>query len=134
MRGQFWRIEENYFIDLNKLTLMMKPVNPKRRILCTAGLAIFFFALGRTATATTFTVEVSPNANFQFVPFSVSIQPGDTVTWVWKSSMHSVTSGSPGAADGLFDSGIKNNGFTFSFTFPNPGTFSIFAYPMVLVG
>jgi plastocyanin len=98
-------------------------------LLSVLGVGLFTFVGPRTVTAATFTVEVSPGGNFQFVPFSVSIQLGDTVTWVWKSAMHSVTSGNPGAPTGLFDSGIHNSGFTFSFTFPNPGTFNYYCIP-----
>jgi len=108
---------------------MKTSANPKRRILCTAALVIFFFALGRTAMATTFTVDVAPGGDLLFSPFFVSIQPGDTVMWTWKGSDHSVTSGTPGSPSGLFDSGIHNVGFTFSFTFPNPGTFNYFCQP-----
>lgn len=43
--------------------------------------------------------------------------------------MHSVTSGKPGASTGLFDSGIHNSGFTFSFTFPDPGTINYYCIP-----
>jgi plastocyanin len=109
--------------------IMKSPANPKRRILCTTALAIFFFALARTAMATTFMVDVAPDGELVFSPVSVSIQPGDTVMWTWKRSDHSVTSGSPGVPNGLFDSGIQNSGFTFSFTFPNPGTFKYFCQP-----
>jgi plastocyanin len=108
---------------------MKTPANSKIRILCTAVLATFFFALSRTAMATTFTVEVGPGGALIFDPGFVSIQPGDTVTWTWKSNDHSATSGTPGAPTGLFDSGIKNTGATFSHTFTDPGTISYYCVP-----
>ena len=85
--------------------------------------------LARNAVGATFTVNVAPGGLLLFDPFTVSIEPGDTVMWVWKANDHSVTSGSPGGATGLFDSGIQNNGFTFSYTFTTPGTFNYFCLP-----
>ena len=94
------------------------------------GLLLFLlFAANPVARAATSMVQVAPAGALIFSPFSVTIQPGDTVTWVWYDSMHSVTAGTPGHATGLFDSGVKNAGFTFSFTFPSPGTFSYFCTP-----
>src|SRR5262249_8526021 len=49
--------------------------------------------------------------------------------WIWDSSTHSATSGTPGNPDGLFDSGVLNSGSTFSFTFLTAGTFSYFCTP-----
>src|SRR5712691_8767029 len=85
--------------------------------------------LAASATAATFNVEVAPGGALVFSPEVVSIQPGDTVMWTWERSGHSVTSGVPGGSTGLFDTGIKNNGFTFSFKFSNSGTFSYFCSP-----
>jgi plastocyanin len=73
--------------------------------------------------ATTFNVDVAPNGDLAFSPSSVTIQAGDTVKWTWKGSPHTVTSGPAGQNTGLFDSGVQNTGFTFSFTFPAAGTF-----------
>jgi plastocyanin len=73
-------------------------------------------------------VQVAPQGDTSFSPSSVSIHPGDTVQWVWKSKSmpHSVTSGN-GASNGLFDSGVQqSNTFTFSHTFPTAGTFPYF--------
>ena len=39
---------------------------------------------------------------------------------------HSVTSGANGVASGLFDTGNVSAPFTFSYTFPNPGTFDYY--------
>ena len=74
-------------------------------------------------------VDVAPGGALLFSPFTVTIQPGDTVMWTWKGSDHSVTSGTPGNPSGLFDSGIHNVGFTFSFTFSDPGTFNYYCLP-----
>lgn len=81
------------------------------------------------ARAATIKVLVGGGAP-SFSPNSVTIQPGDTVQWVWNNDRGytpSVTSGSDGQADGLFDSGFHTRPFTFSFTFPNAGTFPYFS-------
>lgn len=78
------------------------------------------FLLPAGARAATFSVAVG-NGN-TFTPRTLSIAVGDTVTWTWVANNHSATSGTPGAPSGLFDSGIRNNGSTFSFTFTTAGT------------
>lgn len=93
-----------------------------------AALVMCLFTI-RPATATTYTVEVAPGGDFSFSPSTVSIQPGDTVTWVWRDSHHTVTSGTPGQSTGLFGSPILQNGATFSFTFSNSGTFDYYCVP-----
>jgi hypothetical protein len=65
------------------------------------------------------------------------IQPGDTVKWIWDTDHHTVTSGSNGNANGMFESGLHGTGFTFSFTFPNAGTFDYYCsvhFSMGMVG
>ena len=99
------------------------------RVVCATLLTTVLFGSSRAAQATTFTVEVGPGGTLTYSPRSVSIQPGDTVMWPWKGPEHSVTSGTPSQPTGLFDSGVHNTGFTFSFTFQNPGTFSYFCTP-----
>jgi hypothetical protein len=72
-----------------------------------------------------------------FVPDSITINRGDTVEWVWGPGTfaHSVTSGtSDGTTDGLFESGAHAPPFTFSFTFPNAGTFPYFCRPHLKMG
>ena len=76
------------------------------------------------ASAATVTVTVTGNDySFYFSPSSVTIQPGDTVRWTWNLSGHSSTSGTPGAPDGLWDSGILNQGAMFTHTFNSAGSF-----------
>ena len=89
--------------------------------------AVVFF--GRAVMGATVTVNVAPGDAFVFDPASVSIHPGDTVTWVWQDSDHSATSGSPEQPSGLFDSGINNTGATFSYTFTAPGTVPYYCKP-----
>ena len=107
--------------------------DPSRKFLV-SWLVILLLATSGTATAATVTVQVAPTG-FSFEPANVTIQPGDTVQWVWGGTHdpldhgHSVTSGSDGMSDGIFNSGIHSNPFTFSFTFPNAGTFPYFCIP-----
>ena len=80
------------------------------------------------ATAATFQVQVG-SGGLRFNPASITIQPGDTIDWVWAANGHSTTSGTPGNPDGLWDSGVQNAPFTFSHTFNTPGTFSYYCSP-----
>jgi plastocyanin len=98
-----------------------------------------------SATSSIFDVAVGPNNALQFVPNTVTvtvganclcfmpsmvtIHPGDTVQWSWSSSGHSSSSGTPGAPNGIWDSGILNLGATFSHTFNTPGSFPYYCTP-----
>ena len=64
-------------------------------------------------------------SGFSFVPSLVTIHPGDQVKWTWASSGHSTTSYSPGPVDigRIWDSGVRNEGATFTHTFNSVGTF-----------
>jgi plastocyanin/acyl CoA:acetate/3-ketoacid CoA transferase alpha subunit len=112
----------------------------RQLLLWALGIGFFGFMCPRTLTATTFTVAVAPpnGGSPTFAPDSVSIQPGDTVMWVWKDTPdtpHTVTSGTPtGGPTGLFESGLQKRPFTFSFTFPNPGTFDYYCIPHAAMG
>lgn len=101
----------------------------RRRLqLCGIGVLIVLALGSQAARGAIFAVDVAANG-LSFTPATVSIQAGDTVTWTWRANGHSVTSGTPGSADGLFDSGVRNSGFTFSQTFLDPGTFGYFCMP-----
>jgi plastocyanin len=43
--------------------------------------------------------------------------------------VHTVTSGTPGNADGLFNSGNLSGGGTFSYAFDTPGTYDYYCIP-----
>jgi len=91
-----------------------------------------FAAVITSVMAATVMVDVAPGGDLSFSPASVSIQPGDTVQWNWTDSGmgHSVSSGSNGIKNGLFDSGVvKSNTFIFSHTFTSAGTFPYFCQP-----
>ncbi|PYI70260.1 MAG: hypothetical protein DMF02_09365, partial [Verrucomicrobia bacterium] len=80
------------------------------------------------ARAATVTVMVGPNC-FCFSPSEVTISPGDTVRWTWSSGGHSTTSGNPCTPNGLWDSGILNQGAMFTHTFNSVGSFPYFCSP-----
>ena len=83
----------------------------------------------KAAKAMTVDVTVGPNFELVFSPSSVTIHPGDQVRWTWSSSGHSTTSGSPGQPNGIWDSGIHNQGATFTRTFNSAGTFPYYCVP-----
>src|SRR5215471_12603466 len=76
------------------------------------------------ASAATFNVTVGlchPPCGYyppMFGPSSVTIHPGDQVLWTWASSGHSTTS-----SNGIWDSGVRSQGATFTQTFNSVGTF-----------
>ena len=62
-----------------------------------------------------------------FIPADVSINVGETITWSNDdSAAHTVTSGAPGAADGIFDSSLFMADTTFSHTFDEAGEYDYF--------
>ena len=93
------------------------------RLVLVMATAFSLFAYPDVVRAMTVNVTVGPNGNLVFDPDPVTIHPGDQVTWTWASSDHSTTSGSPGAPNGIWDSGIHNGGATFTRTFNSAGTF-----------
>ncbi|MCH8995986.1 MAG: amicyanin, partial [Thaumarchaeota archaeon] len=60
-------------------------------------------------------------------PAEVTVDVGDEVTWTNDdTAAHTVTSGVPGAPDGVFDSGLFLAGDTFSYTFDEVGEYDYF--------
>lgn len=78
-------------------------------------------SLEARALLTTVTVHV---VDFAFSPSTLTIQPGDTVHWVWDGDMHSTTS--VAGSKESWDSGVHMTGFTFDHTFTQAGSFSYF--------
>ncbi len=81
------------------------------------------------ASAATIDVTVAPNGQLVFSPSSVTINPGDTVRWTWAATFHSSTSGIPGMPNGIWDSGILNQGATFTHIFNSTGSFLYYCTP-----
>jgi plastocyanin/uncharacterized protein YggT (Ycf19 family) len=91
--------------------------------------AVSLIGYPKAVSATTVDVTVGPNGDLVFSPSSVTIHPGDQVRWTWGSSGHSTTSGSPGMPNGIWDSGILNQGASFTRTFNSTGTFPYYCTP-----
>jgi trimeric autotransporter adhesin len=81
------------------------------------------------AGGATVTVSVSPQECLCFTPNPVTIHPGDTVQWTWADNGHTTTSGTNGVPNGLWDSGVRGNGATFSHTFNTAGSFPYYCTP-----
>ena len=99
------------------------------RLILVVATAVSLIGYPKPASATTVDVTVGPNFNLVFSPSSVTIHPGDQVRWTFSSSGHSTTSGSPGQPNGIWDSGIRNQGATFTQTFNSAGTFPYYCTP-----
>ncbi len=65
------------------------------------------------------TVTVGPSLAFS--PSTVTVAPGETVTWVWAAGPHSTTSNATTGPE-TWDSGIQGSGATFSHLFSTPGS------------
>ena len=98
-------------------------------------------------TPRTWTVQVGPGASMTFAPRSLTIKKGDRVKWVWAANNHTVTSGTPGNADGKFCSGVStpskaacaagplyNAGRTYTLRFTRAGTYPYFCRPHGAMG
>lgn len=100
-------------------------------------LALAVLALaGASARSATIDVSIS---GFRFGANNavVEVNVGDTVRWTNNDgSPHTVTSGTPEAPDGKFDSGNVDNGQTFSRTFATAGDFPYFCgyHPSMVSG
>jgi plastocyanin len=76
---------------------------------------------------TTHTVEVAPNGMLMYSPSTLVIHTGDTVTWIFETSPHTVTSGTNCVADpNPAFNGSSNGSSTFSHTFNEAGVFPYF--------
>ena len=99
------------------------------RFVLVVATAFSLIGFPKAARATTFDVTVGPGFDLVFSPSSVTINVGDQVRWTWSSDGHSTTSGSPGMPNGIWDSGIRNHGATFTQTFSSAGTFPYYCIP-----
>jgi plastocyanin len=78
----------------------------------------------RTVAAHTMAAEIRI---FQFQPKAIEVPAGTTITWTNSDSIgHSVTSGTPEAPDGKFDTGFFSKGESASVTFDEPGDYTFY--------
>ncbi|MEX1169880.1 MAG: plastocyanin/azurin family copper-binding protein [Chloroflexota bacterium] len=95
----------------------------RRSVLALAAVvALILLSIG-SVSAETVTIA---SVNFRFEPATRTVAVGDIVRWTFAGDPHTVTSGSPGAADGRFNSGIKNAGESYQITATTAGTFDYF--------
>ena len=81
------------------------------------------------SNAAVVTVEMR---GIQFVPKNLTINAGDTVTWVNRdSTLHDTVSGVNRVPAGIWRSALFGLGGSFSFTFTNAGTFPYYCTPHV---
>ena len=80
-----------------------------------------------SAQAATLTVEI---VDFSFRPSSLTIQAGDTVSWIQRDQIqHTSTSGVNSTPDNVWNSGLLSINQTFEHTFDTPGSFPYFCVP-----
>jgi trimeric autotransporter adhesin len=99
------------------------------RLVLVIAAAVSLTGYPKSARAITVDVTVAPNDAFIFSPSSVTIHPGDTVRWTWGADFHSSTSGTPGMPNGIWNSGVLNQGAVFTHTFSSAGTFQYYCTP-----
>ena len=64
---------------------------------------------------------------FQFQPSPIQVKSGTAITWTNRDeTVHTVTSGAPGAADGRFNGTLDGKDTSFQFTISQPGTYAYF--------
>lgn len=115
--------------------------------LCT--LALFFMMAGCGESVTEVDSSVNENNNengtptsneidmegISFLPGNLTVEVGATVVWINKSNViHTITSGTDGTHDGLFDSGNIAADEQFSYTFSEVGTYPYYCIPHVNQG
>lgn len=122
-----------------KVNTMLKNINLSKVIILIAAIIII---IGITSCSNSSSPTYSNNTpnptpmtgsssitikNTAFSPASITVSKGTTVTWTNNDNyLHNVTSGAPGATNGLFSSANLNYGQTFSYTFNTAGTFPYF--------
>ena len=99
------------------------------RLVLLLATAVSLIGYPKPASAATFNVAVGvamAACGFSVSrPSSVTIHPGDQVKWTWayERAQHNVKP--PGDANGIWDSGIRDQGATFTHTFNSVGTFPV---------
>jgi plastocyanin len=95
------------------------------RLVLLLATAVSLIGYPKPASAATVNVAIGYLGGLagDFYRSSVTIYPGDQVKWVWLTSGHSTTSGRPGMPNGIWNSGVRSQGATFTHTFNSVGTF-----------
>ena len=109
----------------------MRPVAPwSLLVIAMVTVAVLLGMTGTPAQAAQKRVTVSPTSNQnRFLPTGASVHIGDHVTWVWASGTHTVTSGSSGTPNGIFDSGLLEGGAGFTWKVDRTGNIPYYCTP-----
>lgn len=110
------------------------PMTRRTNLLITSGMAFLLAITAPSANALDATIT---QVGTSWSPDVVTITPGDQVTWVWTSGIHTTTSGT-GPTDPqqglLWQSPLTSAVPSFSFTFNSVGTFPFFCEPHFAFG
>ena len=101
----------------------------KSKLTNTSLLALLILALSGMASAADHTVN---QVGITFDPAVLTIEPGDTVTWVWSGGSHTVTSGmdlSDPELGMLFDAPLNASNTSYTHTFLDVGEFPYLCRP-----
>ena len=117
-------------------------MSKKTKMLTLLGALIGFVLLnGTSASAAEHTVLIITdykNLQMQFSPRNLTIQPGDTVTWVNQAeeehNMVSYPDGFPAGAQGFASELLTKEGQTWSHTFTVEGTYEYHCIPHLFLG
>jgi plastocyanin len=104
--------------------------------------SVAFFGHALPSFAATFTVNVGTNAMGNaadvFIPATNNINVNDQVVWNWVGSHHSTTSGTTSGTmtmpNGLWNSGVTNNPYSFTNTFTSAGAFPYYCQTHFTIG
>ena len=81
---------------------------------------------------TTHTIDIQ---DYSFSPENLTVNIGDTVTWINKANMvHTTTSGTDCGSDEKWNSGNLSPEQTFSYVFTQEGSFEYFCIPHCTMG
>ena len=112
---------------------MRSPQDLKRSLAVGLAAAV---VLGVSLPATAQTTHLVIVQNLQFFPDTVTVEPGDSVRWIWQGGAHTVTSGAACVPDGRFDAPV--DAANEEFIWPVPGDFmgviSYFSTPSCAAG
>lgn len=117
-------MRRNYLLNVNMTTYLFF-------------LIFMFFIAGCKNNSTDYPTSPTTNSNppadeiwmqnTSYNPSTKTVTAGTTIKWINKDSFnHTVTSGSPGHPDGLFDSGVIGPGGTYTHTFNSAGSFNYY--------
>ncbi|MEO6166700.1 MAG: T9SS type A sorting domain-containing protein [Chitinophagales bacterium] len=88
-------------------------------------IAVFLFTSSFTK-ATTHTITV---ADFQFTPDTMTIEPGDTITWLWVNGLHTTTSNGIPSGAAPWNSLLDSMHTSFTYIATEPGTYHYISVP-----